>query len=57
MAEGSKLQGALHIKVNENVTLENLQSVIAHISGMAGCRTCGIMGIDIRLSGDAAIVD
>lgn len=52
MAEISKLQGAVHVKVKENVSLENLQSIVAHIVGMTGCRACGILGIDLRLSGD-----
>jgi hypothetical protein len=45
-------KGSLHIKVTENVTLEHLHSIIGTIAGMAGCRACGIMGIDLRLSGD-----
>jgi hypothetical protein len=46
------LQGKLHIHVNQNITLENLHAIVAHIAGMSGCRTCGIMGIDLRLTGD-----
>ena len=52
MAEKTNLQGSVHIRVAENVSLEHLQSILAHIVGMSGCRTCGIMGIDLRLSGD-----
>ena len=52
MAEQSKLRGVVNVRVAENVTLENLQSIIAHIGGLCGCRTCGIMGVDLRLSGD-----
>jgi hypothetical protein len=45
-------RGPVHIRVAENVSLEHLQSVLAHIAGLAGCRTCGIMGVDLRLTGD-----
>ena len=46
------LQGKVQIHVSQNVTLENLQSIIAQISGMTGCRTCGILGVDLQLTGD-----
>lgn len=52
MAEQSKLQGTVHVRVNGNVTLEHLNQIVATIGGLAGCRTCGIMGIDLRLTGD-----
>lgn len=52
MAEHSNLRGSVHITVAENVTLEHLQGIVARIAGMTGCRTCGIMGVDLRLSGD-----
>jgi hypothetical protein len=52
MSEGSKLHGSVHVKVRENVSLEQLQGIIATIAGLSGCRTCGILGIDLRLSGD-----
>jgi hypothetical protein len=54
MADQPKLQGIVHIKVTENVTLDNLHQLITHIAGMTGCRPCGIMGVDLRLSGDPA---
>ena len=54
MAEKSSLRGSVHVSVDENVSLEHLQSIISHIVGMSGCRTCGIMGIDLRLTGDPA---
>ena len=50
----SKLQGQVSIRVKEDVTLEQLHGLITHIAGASGCRTCGIMGIDLRLSGDPA---
>jgi hypothetical protein len=46
------LRGVVHIKVNENISLDHLQAIVARIAGMAGCRPCGIMGIDLRLIGD-----
>jgi hypothetical protein len=48
----SKLQGVLNIRVKQDVSLEQLHGLIDHIAGMSGCRTCGIMGVDLRLSGD-----
>jgi hypothetical protein len=53
MAE-PKLRGTVSIRVAENVTLEHLQGIISTIGGLCGCRTCGIMGIDLRLTGDPA---
>jgi hypothetical protein len=46
------LRGAVHVRVAENVSLDHLQSLVAHIAGLTGCRTCGIMGVDLRLTGD-----
>jgi hypothetical protein len=48
------IRGTVNIRVSENVTLENLNNIIAHIVGISGCRTCGLIGIDVRLSGDPA---
>ena len=48
------LRGTVRIHVNENISLEHLQGLVAKIAGMAGCRPCGIMGIDLRLTGDPA---
>jgi len=50
----STLQGPVHVRVSQNVTLENLQAIVVHIAGMTGCRTCGLMGVDLRLTGDPA---
>jgi hypothetical protein len=47
-----ELRGSVHVNVVENISLENLQSIVARIAGMSGCRTCGIMGVDLRLTGD-----
>jgi hypothetical protein len=47
-------RGVVRVKVNENVSLDHLHAIVAKIAGMAGCRPCGIMGIDLRLIGDPA---
>lgn len=52
MPEGPKLQGPVHITVRENISLEQLQGIIGTLVGLSGCRTCGILGIDLRLSGE-----
>ena len=51
MPEGLKLQGPVHVTVKENISLEQLHSLIGSIVGMSGCRACGILGIDLRLTG------
>jgi hypothetical protein len=48
----AELRGVVSIRVKEDVTLEHLHGIITKIAGMTGCRTCGIMGVDLRLSGD-----
>jgi microsomal dipeptidase-like Zn-dependent dipeptidase len=50
----SKLQGVVKVRVKQDVSLDQLHSLIDQIAGMSGCRTCGIMGVDFRLSGDPA---
>jgi len=34
------------------VTLPNLTSLIEHIGGLAGCQRCGLLGIDLRITGN-----
>jgi hypothetical protein len=48
----SKLQGIVKIRVKQDVSLEQLHGLIDNIVGLTGCRTCGIMGVDLRLSGE-----
>jgi len=48
----NKLQGVVDIQVKEDVTLEQLHGLINHIARPSGCQHCGLMGIDLRLSGD-----
>jgi len=45
-------RGKIQIRVAENVTVEQLHAMIVHVGALAGCRPCGIMGIDLMLSGD-----
>jgi hypothetical protein len=45
-------RGTVHARVVKNVTLPNLTSLIEHIGGLAGCRTCGLLGVDLRITGD-----
>jgi hypothetical protein len=53
MAENhAKLQGVVKIRVKEDVTLDQLHALLGHIGGLCGCETCGLMGIDLQLSGD-----
>jgi hypothetical protein len=52
-ALSGNLRGStINIRVSENVTLENLSSIIGRIGGLHGCPTCGLMGVDLRLTGD-----
>jgi hypothetical protein len=46
------LRGTVNIRVADNVTLEHLNALVAHVAGLTGCRHCGLLGIDLRLSGD-----
>jgi hypothetical protein len=46
------LRGSVHVRVAKNVTLPTLTSLIEHVGGLAGCRTCGLLGVDLRISGD-----
>jgi len=47
-----ELTGNVHIHVAENVTLENLHTIVDRIVSLSGCRTCGLLGVDLHLSGD-----
>jgi len=46
-----KLTGAVHVHFDsrKQPSLEDLQGTIRQIVGRAGCPTCGLLGIDIRL--------
>ncbi len=49
---GKKLPSVVQVRVKENVTLENLHGIVSRIGGIYGCQTCGLMGVDLRLTGD-----
>jgi hypothetical protein len=40
------------VALKENVTLDQLNKIIAGIGGRYGCRTCGLLGVDLQLAGD-----
>jgi len=42
----------ISIKVAEAVTVEQLHALVSNIVGRTGCRTCGLLGITLELSGD-----
>ena len=47
----------ISIKVTEAVTVEQLHSLVSNIVGRTGCRTCGLLGVTLELSGDPAEVN
>ena len=53
----SKLQGIVKIRVKEQVSLEQLHGLIDDIVIKCGCKACGLLGIDLRLSGDPVEVE
>ena len=46
------LRGTINVRVAGNVTLDHVNSLVARIAGMSGCTHCGLLGVDLRLSGD-----
>ena len=51
-ARGVGLKGVISVRVNEKVTLDNLNAIVARVAGISGCTHCGLLGIDLRLTGD-----
>jgi len=49
------LRGSIHINVAETVKLDDLHKIITEAVALSGCRTCGLLGIDIRLIGDPVV--
>jgi hypothetical protein len=43
------LPRTLTFAVERNITSKNIQALLERVYGMAGCRTCGLLGFDIRL--------
>lgn len=61
MAEshGTANQGArtspranISVRLAANTNLETINRIVDTIGGRYGCTTCGLAGIDLRLSGD-----
>ena len=42
----------IHLQVNEKVTLDTLNTLLGRITTMVGCTHCGLLGVDLRLTGD-----
>jgi len=53
----SKFQGTAHVRVDGQVTLDNLKKIVEQVVHLGGCPTCGLLGIDLRLSGDPVEVN
>ena len=43
---------SVRVNLEKNVSVESLALIISTIGGRYGCRTCGLMGIDLNLAGD-----
>ena len=48
----ANLRGTVHVRVAEKVTLDHLHAIIDQITNLSGCRACGLLGFELRLSGD-----
>lgn len=44
--------GKVNVRVASNISLENLQGIVARITNLTGCPTCGLLGVDLTLGGD-----
>ena len=42
----------IHLQVSEKVTLETLNTLMGRITTMTGCTHCGLLGVDLRITGD-----
>jgi hypothetical protein len=45
-------RGTVHARVAKDVTLPHLSALIGHIGALAGHPNCGLLGVDLRLTGD-----
>ena len=50
--KGAGLKGVISVRLTEKVTLDNLNAIVARVAGISGCTHCGLLGIDLRLTGD-----
>ena len=48
----SLTQSRINVQLKENVSLDQLQNIVAQVVGHTGCPRCGLLGVDLRLSGD-----
>lgn len=39
------------VVVDSKVNLDQVGELVGRIGGMVGCRTCGLIGIDLRITG------
>jgi hypothetical protein len=44
------------VSLKKSPNLEAISSIIASIGGRFGCRTCGLLGVDVVLKGDPELV-
>jgi hypothetical protein len=51
-ARGLGVKGVINVRLTEKVTLDNLNAIVARVAGLTGCTHCGLLGIDLRLTGD-----
>lgn len=48
---------AIDVVVSPEINLQQLAKLLESIAGSAGCRACGLLGIDLRLIGsDPAVL-
>jgi len=48
----ANFKGTVRVNVDQNITLDNLHSLVARITKFAGCPSCGLLGVELRLLGD-----
>lgn len=42
---------SVEVVVGSEINQEQLSQLVARVGGLVGCRTCGLVGIDLRLVG------
>jgi hypothetical protein len=45
-------RASINVHLASNANLETISNIVNSIGGRYGCTTCGLAGIDLRLSGD-----
>jgi hypothetical protein len=56
-ASKSMSNASLQVRVTPNVTPEALSQVLASIMRLRGCVSCGLLGVDLRITGDPAEIN